>query len=62
MAMVASGQGAVTEEFADAGGHVNPGPDIADHRIARVGRVAVGRANAVKRPQSAASPISGLPR
>ena len=45
-------EGAVTEEFADAGGHVNPRPDIANHRIARVGCVAVGRANAVKRPQS----------
>src|ERR1700727_4000856 len=30
-------EGAVTEEFADAGGHVDPWPDIADHRIARVG-------------------------
>ena len=46
------GKSAVTEEFTDAGRHVNPRPDIANHRIARVGCLAVGRANAVERAQS----------
>src|ERR1700722_13193625 len=45
-------EGAVTEELAYARGHVDPRPDISDHRIARVGRRAIGRKDAFARPQS----------
>ena len=50
-------QGAVAKEFGDARGHVTPTPDVADHRIARIGRVGIGRAQAFKRPQSRLSDL-----